>query len=392
MKYYIIVLMIVVNIVGASVLCIMLLFVITKKGKNTNDYWLIAVIGLLASYFVIDLWIRQGLTHTNLIIRSLLTPYLFASFLTYAALLLDEGHQLRKEWWWFGLYAVIWNIFLLTDFCLSDYTLVDLNEIYNTPPVPYKIFLLAHDVFNVGALFWLLSKTKAYDHTLKNNYSDIAQVNLLWLKNFIWIYLILKFTAFIAWGALSLEIATSIEDIRPIFNVWFVILMVYLSYHGIRQYAVAEFFDYDPVNRSVVLKSDKPGQKYQSSTLSDEDLNQLQTQINRLFEDESLHLNAELKVHHLAEKLEVTTHKISQTLNSKAGITFYDYVNQYRVEHFKKLLTDPKKQNFTILGLGFDSGFNSKASMNRIFKQLTGLTPKEYKSQFSASKEKATKG
>ncbi|WP_420583072.1 helix-turn-helix domain-containing protein [Reichenbachiella sp.] len=384
--------MIAVNIVGASVLCIMLLFVFTKKGKNTSDYWLIAVIGLLASYFLIDLWIQHGLTHTNLIIRSLLAPYLFASFLTYAALLLDEGHRLRKKWWWFGLYAVIWTVILLTDFSVSDYTLADLKEIYNTPTTANKILFIIHDVFNVGALFWLLSKTKDYDQTLKNNYSDITQVNLQWLKNFIWTYLMLKFTVFLAWGALGLGIATSIADIRPVFNIWFVVLMIYLSYHGIRQYAVAEFYDYDPANKSVVLKADKPGQKYQSSTLSDDDLKELQTQINQLFEEELLYLNAELKVHDLARKLEVTTHKISQTLNSQAGLTFYDYVNQYRVNHFKKLLIDPTKQKFTILGLGFDSGFNSKASMNRIFKQLAGITPKEYQSQSSASSEETSQG
>lgn len=380
--------MIAVNIVGASVLCIMLLFIFMKKGKKNCDYWLIAVIGLLAAYFIIDLWLRQGLTHTNLIIRSLLTPYLFAAFLTYAALMLDEGHQLRKEWWWFGAYAVIWTVFLLTDFSLSNYTFSDLDTIYNSPPIAYKTLLLVHDFFNVGALFWLLKKTKSYDQTLKNNYSDIALVNLQWLKNFIWIYLILKFTAFAAWGALSLEIATSIADIRPIFNVWFVILMIYLSYHGIRQYAVAEFYDYNPANKSVTLKADKPTQKYQSSTLSDEDLDQLQTQIDQLFEAELLYLNPELKVHDLAEKLDITTHKVSQTLNSKAGLTFYDYVNRYRVEHFKKLLTDPKKQNFTILALGFESGFNSKASMNRIFKQIAGITPKAYQTQPSACSEK----
>ncbi|WP_422359985.1 helix-turn-helix domain-containing protein [Reichenbachiella sp.] len=361
-----------------------------KKSKKNSDYWLIAVVGLLASYFIIDLWIQHGLNHTNLIIRSLLAPYLFASFLTYAALLLDESHQLRKEWWWFGLYAVIWTIFLLTDFSLSDYTLVELDEIYNTPTVANKIFFLAHDVFNVGALFWLLTKTKAYDQSLKNNYSDITQVNLQWLKNFIWTYLVLKFTVFIAWGALGLGIATTIADIRPIFNIWFVVLMIYLSYHGIRQYAVAEFYDYDPAKGSVIPKAGTPTQKYQSSTLSDEDLNHLQGQVDQLFKEELLYLNTELKVHHLAEKLEVTTHKISQTLNSQAGLTFYDYVNQYRVAHFKKLLTDPQKQNFTILGLGFDSGFNSKASMNRIFKQLEGLTPKEYQSQSSYLSKEAT--
>ncbi|MEO0469784.1 MAG: helix-turn-helix domain-containing protein, partial [Bacteroidota bacterium] len=63
------------------------------------------------------------------------------------------------------------------------------------------------------------------------------------------------------------------------------------------------------------------------------------------------------------------------TIGKKA---FYDFVNQYRVGHFKLLLRDPNQQHLTILALGLESGFNSKASLNRIFKQHTGLSPREY--------------
>lgn len=372
--------MIAVNIVGASVLCVMLLFIFMKKGKKTSDYWLMAVIGLLAAYFVIDLWIRHGLNHTNFLIRSLMTPCLFACFLTYGALLIEEEHRIKKSWWWFWSFALVWTSFTIIDFSLSGYDTSNLEILYNTPPPAYKLLLVSHDLFNVGALIWLLKKIDKYDQQLKNNYSDVTPFRLQWLRNFIYVYLSIKLIAFIAWGLLTLNIATSIDEIRPVFNVLFVMMMFYLSYHGIRQYTVAEFYEYDPKNKRLITPP-KPTPKYESSSLSEDDLEKLQRRIDEVMQEEKLYLNSQLKVYHLAEKLEITTHKISQTLNSIASVSFYDYVNQYRVNHFKSLLRDPSKQNFTILGLGFDSGFNSKASMNRIFKQLEGMTPKEYQSQ-----------
>lgn len=81
---------------------------------------------------------------------------------------------------------------------------------------------------------------------------------------------------------------------------------------------------------------------------------------------------------YLASRLGVTNHNISQALNETAGKSFYDYVNDYRLRDFQKLLADPGKKHFTILALGMESGFNSKASINRIFKKQLGETPREY--------------
>lgn len=379
--------MIAVNIVGASVLSVMLLFIFMKKGKNSADYWLIAVIGLLASYFVVDLWIQHGLSHTNFIIRSLMTPILFACFLTYGALLLEEDHRLKIDYIWFWVYAMAWTLFTIVDFSISGYTTIELKTIYNTPPRLYKWMLVSHDLYNVGALIWLLKNIYRYDRQLKNNYSYLTPFQLQWLKNFVYIYLSIKVIAFIAWALLSIDVASSIDEIRPFFNVIFVGMMVYLSYHGIRQYTLAQFYEYDPASRRLVRNYIRT-QKYESSTMTNDDLKELQSEIDQVFQAEKLYLNPELKVHDLAAKLEVTAHKISQTLNSIAGLTFYDYVNKYRVDQLKKLLADPDQQQFTILGLGFDSGFNSKASMNRIFKQQVGMTPKAYQ-QSQAKKAEA---
>ena len=75
---------------------------------------------------------------------------------------------------------------------------------------------------------------------------------------------------------------------------------------------------------------------------------------------------------------------LSQVINEVEGINFYDYVNRLRVEEFKRLLSLPENQRFTLLALAYDCGFNSKSAFNRCFKKTTGLSPSEYAKQLKA--------
>ena len=60
-------------------------------------------------------------------------------------------------------------------------------------------------------------------------------------------------------------------------------------------------------------------------------------------------------------------------------LNFFDYINQYRVQEFKAAVTDPKNKNYSLLGIAFECGFNSKSAFNRMFKKSTGLTPSQFK-------------
>jgi len=70
-------------------------------------------------------------------------------------------------------------------------------------------------------------------------------------------------------------------------------------------------------------------------------------------------------------------------INSLQGQNFYDFVNQYRVEEVKQLMNSPKATQMTLLGLGMEAGFKSKASFNRAFKKFTKMTPSEYKQKLA---------
>jgi len=75
---------------------------------------------------------------------------------------------------------------------------------------------------------------------------------------------------------------------------------------------------------------------------------------------------------------------LSQIINENFNRNFYDLINEYRVKEVKKCLSNQKYNNFTLLGIAYECGFNSKASFNGVFKKFTGLTPSEFKKNLIA--------
>ncbi|MFY8037105.1 MAG: helix-turn-helix domain-containing protein, partial [Cyclobacteriaceae bacterium] len=124
---------------------------------------------------------------------------------------------------------------------------------------------------------------------------------------------------------------------------------------------------------------------YKASSLTSEEQNDIFQNLVALFETQKKYLEPKVQLQEVADALQVSTHRLSQTINSITGKTFYDFVNGYRVKHLQKLLSEPSNKKFTILAMGLESGFNSKASLNRIFKDETGLSPKEYQQKCSAN-------
>ncbi|TGD78813.1 helix-turn-helix domain-containing protein [Hymenobacter wooponensis] len=95
-------------------------------------------------------------------------------------------------------------------------------------------------------------------------------------------------------------------------------------------------------------------------------------------EEEKLYLNSTLTLAELSAHTGLAPRLISFTVNNGFGQSFNDLVNGYRVEEVKRRLRTPDAQRLTLLGIALDSGFNSKTTFNRIFKQFTGYAPRDY--------------
>ncbi|RMF01251.1 MAG: helix-turn-helix domain-containing protein [Bacteroidetes bacterium] len=92
-------------------------------------------------------------------------------------------------------------------------------------------------------------------------------------------------------------------------------------------------------------------------------------------ERERLYLDTELSLKGLAQCIDLHPNKLSWLLNERIGKNFNEYINTYRLETFKTKALDPKNSHLTLLGLAYESGFNSKTVFNTFFKKMEGLTP-----------------
>lgn len=95
-------------------------------------------------------------------------------------------------------------------------------------------------------------------------------------------------------------------------------------------------------------------------------------QEGKWFQDTSLSLRK------LADKLNISSNKLSWLLNEKMGKNFNDYINSLRLESFKAKALDPRNSHLTLLGLAYDSGFNSKSVFNTFFKKMEGMSPRAW--------------
>ncbi len=131
-----------------------------------------------------------------------------------------------------------------------------------------------------------------------------------------------------------------------------------------------------------LYSSNKPipeiDQQYKKSLVDQEHLVQYRIELKEIIATEKPFLNPHLTLSELAELIGIQANQLSQVLNAGFNQNFSEFINTYRIKHFKELLQNPDKQNFTILALAYESGFNSKTAFNTFFKRSEGMTPNAY--------------
>lgn len=119
----------------------------------------------------------------------------------------------------------------------------------------------------------------------------------------------------------------------------------------------------------------------QKSIVEEEEKSKIKSQLIQVIESEKEYLNADLTLRGLAEKLNIQPNKLSFVVNREFGKNFNEFLNQYRLEHFKSLVHEGKVVNYSILGMAYDSGFNSKSVFNNFFKKQMQVSPKDWLKQ-----------
>ena len=116
-----------------------------------------------------------------------------------------------------------------------------------------------------------------------------------------------------------------------------------------------------------------------SQPLSPATVDQAIPLLKKAMEEDKVYLDPALNLQTLATHIGLPAKTVSAVLNQHLDKSFNEYVNEYRVEAFKQKLQDPATEHLTIVGVAFECGFNSQPTFQRVFKELTGKSPTEYR-------------
>lgn len=127
------------------------------------------------------------------------------------------------------------------------------------------------------------------------------------------------------------------------------------------------------------------GTKYRSSSLKGVDELRLYHRIRKIMEEEQLYLDPNLSLKSLSEHLDTNTKYLSQVVNHCSGQNFQQFVNSYRIRLVKELLIGGAHTHLTLFGVAQQCGFKNKSTFYKVFKDITGITPKEFLAYNDAS-------
>lgn len=217
-----------------------------------------------------------------------------------------------------------------------------------------------------------------HQKNLKNLVSFTSQkITLNWLKILAISFYLAYFILFILGG---LNMTGNIIPFDPYFVIFgfiAVFSMVY-SFYGIKQ----------PVIFGEVVSPDIDNEKKEAEKYSKSGLKEVQAEmyLNKLLnymETNKPFLDNDLTINDLSVKTGISRHHITQVLNERYKRNFFTFINEYRAKEVMERFSDPKFNNYTILAIALDSGFNSKTTFNSFFKNQTGLTPSEYREKMT---------
>jgi AraC-like DNA-binding protein len=204
--------------------------------------------------------------------------------------------------------------------------------------------------------------------------------NINYLSTVLVIFLVCIVLGFFTAILYILNIITGNTLIEPADNsinlIWiaFSLIGFLLGYYAIHQPEIFKI-NSDAISLGEVVK---PEVNKTKNAFAETELDQHKAQIEDIMKSQKPFMNPNLTLNDLASLMKIPSHVLSKIIKEGYNVNFFDFINSYRIEEFKENINNPKYHNYTLLGIAFEVGFNSKTAFNRSFKKMTNQTPSEY--------------
>lgn len=218
-------------------------------------------------------------------------------------------------------------------------------------------------------IFRALRFVATYRQKIRDQFSDVRKINLDWLAFMLWsITAILTISVVLTFlPAVGLPARTDQALVLPFFA-----LMIFTSVIFWKAWRQPQLFIGIETHATTEAK-------YQSSTLTCDEKDDIAGRLRQCMADQKPFLNPELSIDQLSDLIKTSSRKTSQVINETFGQNYFDFVNTYRIEEAQRIFSNANDSRLTVLEVMYQCGFNSKSSFNTLFRAKTGKTPSEYR-------------
>jgi AraC-like DNA-binding protein len=333
-----------------------------KLGINKRDgqfHFLIALIFVLGVYncFYKFEWTAEGIVATvNLWNPSwlLFGPLLFCAYRS----LVEKSvkRPLKNGWHLVPFFAVsCWYVYVLLT---TDFHNPWANKAFALYQNSYFVIVLSmmpYSMFIASRIILVTSRKGAKADTL---IMSIAAIYVL-------ISLVIL-TMVIGWGTASIDLGV---DFRFFSYGLLLLSNILIGFYWVNAKIKSK--------RSNQVLQNFEHKLYKNSALTEELALEYKQRIIDYFEEHKVYLESNLSLEFLTKELNIPKHHFSQLFNQYFEKNFHHFVADYRIAHAIELL-EINNGKLTIESLAYTCGFNSKTSLNRYFKEKTGVTPSQF--------------
>ena len=297
-------------------------------------------------------------------------PFLFSGFTLYFYSKSLVGKQVKsQELILHSLPAFLSFIILLINF-LSFKTDI-IPSVFSPDPRINNVVL--NSMGAIHLLFYLVLTIKITKRSMNKSDSQLY-IKISWI--FFLVTISFAATILVLTIILFNIIMQSPFDMRPIYFVW--VIMTFLIYGiGYASLRKPELFQksthdvFKDLSRSII--------KYRNTRVSEGQSQDIIKKLEYLLKKELLYREPDIKLPSIAKHMNIRPNVLSRIINEYYDMNFNQLINDHRIEEVKNKFADPKFDKYTIIGIAYDAGFNSKSSFNSVFKDKVGLSPKEFR-------------
>ncbi|MDD2512132.1 MAG: AraC family transcriptional regulator [Proteiniphilum sp.] len=305
--------------------------------------------------------------------------------------LLTVDTRVNRRWGWILLPAVMLSLFSAILYLVMTPEECDLfvqeilyhnRDMHRSYPLPVRLQILRIHLFRyifvaevLLTVYFGIRMINRFNEKVCAYYSNVQHKELRSLRLLL-LFLVVTSAISLASNQIGKDFFTVHSYLLAIPSIAHSVALFGVSYAGYRQpFTIRELTEEENAGSSWGNQEGAGEQKGWSGREYD----QLHTRMERLMQEEKLYLNPELRLNELAQLLGSNRTYVSRLIHNRQNLNFCDYVNDYRIEHAKKLLAASSDDPLPIDEIALQSGFTNNSTFYRVFTRKEGITPSRFR-------------